>query len=497
MSYNVSITKDTDIDEANPDTNYGSGDRFHVQDYTDNEERTLLYYPVTSIDESSGVKSELKMKPSNRNSTIGTVTIYQPDSSWDESTVTWNNKPSVSTGTFGLEFQSQGLDNSLQSVDITQITSRFLDGTYTNNGLYFVYESTDPNDIGWFSSDQSSYTQPYVEITEHSDYGYNYESPTFDAYSGDGFGFVYITLYAYVDIGFTTQSGNYQTEFDIRTPWSSTVHTEYLDEGETVTYTNVETGYTEYFKVEYMFTSYDNEIGYFPVCKAYWYRKSDDTYVSTENGDDDNSGISWDYAYETITKGASEVADGSTVYIDEGIYASETNAFPDGKSYNFEIKNDASYIVVSGDSLISGTVGEPFMKSSHTTDITRTVIDAAHPFANDGTVYRFNVNTQNFFSLTFRPVIVRPNVDTYELIYRHPTQISISPEPEMHSFNAAVDVKSGDLLGIVYYSNIWWDDDWSDEDLRYMLTDLTEDTLIADWSQLGGKYISLSASYVY
>jgi hypothetical protein len=230
--------------------------------------------------------------------------------------------------------------------------------------------------------------------------------------------------------------------------------------------------------------------------KAYWYRDYDDSYVSLD-GDDDNNGFDWDNAYRTVTKGTAEVADGSTVYIDEGIYESETSPFPNNKSCNFEIKNDASYIVVSGDSLISGTVGEPFMKSSHTTDITRTVIDAAHPFANDGTVYRFNVNTQNFFSLTFRPVIVRPNVDTYELIYRHPTQISISPEPEMHSFNAAVDVKSGDLLGIVYYSNIWWDDDWSDEDLRYMLTDLTEDTLIADWSQLGGKYISLSASYVY
>jgi len=179
---------------------------------------------------------------------------------------------------------------------------------------------------------------PYVKITEHSDYGYNYESPTFDWYDTIS-GMYYVTLYAYVDIGSTTQSGDYTTQFDIRTPWSSTVHTEYLDGGETVTYTQSGSGYTEYYTVEYVFTTYDSEIGYNPVMKAYWYRDYDDSYVSLD-GDDDNNGFDWDNAYRTVTKGTAEVADGSTVYIDEGIYESETSPFPNNKSCNFELRNE-------------------------------------------------------------------------------------------------------------------------------------------------------------
>jgi len=451
MTYDIVLSKDTSVRSSEPYRNYSHSDLFYVNKISNDEFESLIQFDTSGIDEHNGVFAELRMYQYS-SASGGTIDINRITETWNEPYVTWHGKPTFDTNV--LKIYSYG--NGWTDIGIKQIVATFIDGTLTNYGFYLRNISILDDMVSYRSSNYSE-NRPHVRIYEHSDYGYNYESPMFDVYDmGSSYEPYYITLHAYAHLydSFTEQSEPYTTRFNIRTPWSSTIHDEFLDEGETVTYSQSGTGYTEYFTFEYVFTAYDNEIGYNPVMKAYWYRDYDDTYVSLD-GDDDNNGFDWDNAYRTVTKGTTEVKDGSTVYIDEGIYASESDAFPDGKSYNFELRDTANYIIVSGESLTTDSSGYPWIVSSeiYETDSVATTIDLSGEVTHDGHGYEFEFDQQTSRDVILRPMIFRPENGQYKVVYAHDTIITIpSTHDRIIKFPINTEVRNGDLFGAVWYT---------------------------------------------
>lgn len=157
-SVNIPADNDAYVSEANSTVNYGSADNLVVA--YDSEPNNLLHSSVflqasTLASELSGhiasdiFDAKLWVYQKERKSCSGS--IYYANAAWNESTITWVNKPSFTdTGdNFNLT-NEQGWC----SIDITNEVKAWLAGTKTNYGLVFQAESTFLGGVqGWHSSE--------------------------------------------------------------------------------------------------------------------------------------------------------------------------------------------------------------------------------------------------------------------------------------------------------------------------------------------------------
>jgi len=168
-------TNDSYVDEPNPDTNYGSGNfmRVGTADADGNQYyETLLQFDISSLpDDVTQVLLKIDVYSSNITGTDSIeIGVYSVSASWDEGTVTWNNKPaagSICYDTVSFDANSDGW----VSFDITDLYLDWKTGRITNNGLYLKVKSltvVDHPDYITFSSSESGY-KPYLELTTITD----------------------------------------------------------------------------------------------------------------------------------------------------------------------------------------------------------------------------------------------------------------------------------------------------------------------------------------
>lgn len=98
--------------------------------------------------------------------TNGSFDVYQINNSWNESTLTYNNAPSLGTSATGghpVSITSSSL-NQFVVIDITSLVQGWANGSITNNGLALALTSS--NGAFAFDSKESSLTshQPELEI---------------------------------------------------------------------------------------------------------------------------------------------------------------------------------------------------------------------------------------------------------------------------------------------------------------------------------------------
>ncbi len=137
-----------------------------------------------------------------------------------------------------------------------------------------------------------------------------------DTYSGWG------QIY-YYDTDCTTSP--YQTACNIITPWGSTENAVVFQQGVTRTWNKSGANPAEHWSATATLVSCLGG-GRMNITECWW-RESNTYYVKT-SGSDSNYGTNWNQSFKTITKAASVVPDGGSVYIGFGTYGGETQIVP-------------------------------------------------------------------------------------------------------------------------------------------------------------------------
>ena len=148
-----------------PTTNYGSYTSLFVQKGSVTSASYIKFNLATLPAGASVSKATLRLFV-NQVAANGSFDVYQLNTSWAESTLTYNNAPALGTSATGnhpVAFTSNTL-NQFVVIDITPLVQGWANGSITNNGLALAL-TTSAGAVA-FDSKESIYTshQPELEI---------------------------------------------------------------------------------------------------------------------------------------------------------------------------------------------------------------------------------------------------------------------------------------------------------------------------------------------
>src|SRR5580704_7887798 len=149
----------------NPNTNYGSYTALFVQKGSITSASYIKFNLATLPAGASVSKATLRLYV-NQVAANGSFDVYQLNSSWSESALTYNNAPALGTSATGnhpVAFTANTL-NQFVVIDITPLVQGWANGSITNNGLALALTTT--AGAVAFDSKESIYTshQPELEI---------------------------------------------------------------------------------------------------------------------------------------------------------------------------------------------------------------------------------------------------------------------------------------------------------------------------------------------
>ena len=149
----------------NPNTNYGSYTALFVQKGSITSASYIKFNLATLPAGASVSKATLRLYV-NQVAANGSFDVYQLNTSWAESTLTYNNAPALGTSATGnhpVAFTANTL-NQFVVIDITSLVQGWANGSITNNGLALAL-TTSAGAVA-FDSKESIYTshQPELEI---------------------------------------------------------------------------------------------------------------------------------------------------------------------------------------------------------------------------------------------------------------------------------------------------------------------------------------------
>lgn len=150
---------------SNPNTNYGSYTALFVQKGTVTS-RSYLKFNLGTLPTGANVSKATLRLYVNQVVTPGSFDVYQLNTTWSESALTYNNAPALGTSATGnhpVAFTSSSL-NQFIVIDITPLVQGWVNGTIVNNGVALALTTT--SGAVAFDSKESIYTshQPELEV---------------------------------------------------------------------------------------------------------------------------------------------------------------------------------------------------------------------------------------------------------------------------------------------------------------------------------------------
>ncbi len=143
---------DARVKQSNPDTNYGNGKTLQVDGGKDPNVESFLRFTVTGV--TGTIQSaRLRLYVTNDGSQNGPA-VYATDSSWAESTITWNNRP-THTGE-AADNKDEIPPDAWMEYDVTSLVK--------GNGTYSFVLAADSSD-GVILSSRESAQPPQLVIT--------------------------------------------------------------------------------------------------------------------------------------------------------------------------------------------------------------------------------------------------------------------------------------------------------------------------------------------
>lgn len=511
MTQTYYVTDDAHVDQSSPDTNYGTNTILPCYNTGTNINYALLDLPWTSITNTQDVvKIELKLRVLSNNNDSD-ISVTRLLSTWDESTVTYNNAPSDSV--YGLYYEDSITNNIAHTytIDLTSFIGMLNSGLYTDYGIAIHKTDIDATPISFASSEYATTAyRPYLEITELGDIGYEYQ--VFSTIIDTWYTVWHPTMTSIVDNVDTNQT-TYEIEVQIQAPWESSVSTYYLDVGEQQMFSDVQAGYTDYFVVENYSTSFSGEIGYYPVIAVAYYREYNDRYVKTD-GDDDDTGRTWVNAFASIEKGFEATPDGGNLYVESGVY-SETLDNLHLASGNTEINivpMSAGHVSTDYASAVigTGTVTEygNAQSAAYTTNgqsaytFMDTTLSAQSNYILQAVSHTLYSSGDATVNVQFSQI--RESGSNYILIDQSDTMaLSLSTTSYIYTFDMCFEMVTGDMIAITIErtsgTGIYWYIgtiyDAGNGAYRLKSGYLTGDTAISSWNT--NDNVLLQMKYIY
>lgn len=165
------VGKDTLIFEGDPNTNYGSANFLGIGEQTENISfQTLIEF--TELDGYIGNEVEsstLEFYNYYNSGLFTTIYVIRIASEWDESAVTWNDKPNWNNSVicYGQTVE----ENNWLSIDVTSIVETWINGSFTNYGFWLYIlepEVSGGQNVAWRSSDFSNENnRPKLTLNYH------------------------------------------------------------------------------------------------------------------------------------------------------------------------------------------------------------------------------------------------------------------------------------------------------------------------------------------
>jgi len=153
------LGKDALISKNYPDRNYGDHAGL-LWGYGSGEWQTFIEFIGLNDTQYQGAtvtSAILSLYVHTVNGTTSDSFLCIPqDSSWDESTITWNNSPISIAGSAIVQYYPAGA--GWIDIDITTFVQNWLDGIWTNNGFVIFNQSTTSSNLNTHSSDYTADT---------------------------------------------------------------------------------------------------------------------------------------------------------------------------------------------------------------------------------------------------------------------------------------------------------------------------------------------------
>jgi len=170
---------DAFLGSAGPDNNYGTHSDFMSNKFSAGIVRSLIRFDFSNIPTTATVNSvKLSLysynSPSNGSHFIGKGESYleKVDSSWDESTVTWNNQPTSSTVNQVTLDNAESTIQDYLDIDITTTATNMIANPSENHGyiIKLVDETSSSNKLVFGSSDNQDQDLHPKVVVEYSVY---------------------------------------------------------------------------------------------------------------------------------------------------------------------------------------------------------------------------------------------------------------------------------------------------------------------------------------
>lgn len=133
MSSNIPSSIDAWVDQANPTYNGGIDQVMHIQRRNNQARRSLVQFDFSAIPSGSTVNSAtLYLYTTSVPSASQQLDVHRNQSSWTETGVNWNNKPTIGTidsSTAG------GTSTGWKSWNVLSLVQGWINGTYANYGV--------------------------------------------------------------------------------------------------------------------------------------------------------------------------------------------------------------------------------------------------------------------------------------------------------------------------------------------------------------------------
>lgn len=159
---------DAEVKQGMPNSNFGNSTYLESRDepVAAYDYASYMKWALTQIPTGATVtKAELKLYVywlgANGSNTGVTSNVHLAAANWDESTLTWNNKPAVGALINTMSMTSIGW----KTLDITDEFNDWRDGVTDNNGIRLFPSSANANrNAAWYSK-EALQNKPYIEVT--------------------------------------------------------------------------------------------------------------------------------------------------------------------------------------------------------------------------------------------------------------------------------------------------------------------------------------------
>ena len=172
----ITPSKDAYVSQSYASSNYGSSGKVIIRAHDSENCRGYFGFDLSSIPSSACISSAiLKLRVYTEYSDVSTqdqMYVYQVTGSWSESSITWNNQPSLSSEGYGKGYliindvQTAPFWEKWISLDITELVQDDFPNEQTDYMVRWVDEgqSADYN-VWYYSKEAGSDKSPRLEIT--------------------------------------------------------------------------------------------------------------------------------------------------------------------------------------------------------------------------------------------------------------------------------------------------------------------------------------------